>query len=364
MNFLKPKTTLAKLIIISITFIFNINLALSKNNLHTNSNYVLQKLVLPTQNKNLFNDTCSFYMYTDRNFEGRKSHPCSGGKYGFTRNQKRTSRGVVMTGFHEGVDIRPISRSSNNEPLDKIHTITDGLVVHTNNNPRHSNYGKYIVVQHNWGEGPIFSLYAHLSNIYVKSGQRVKSNQTIAQMGHTGAGINTRRSHLHFEMNMLIHSKFSKWHGKHFKTPNHHGMYNGLNMSGIDIPKAYSYFRKNRNFNMLEFMDNVEPYYKVIVPVKRKLGKVIIPQISKRYPWLNKASDKNIKSWELTFAGSGNPIAVKGRNIDAKSTYVSWVKYSALPHSYKTIRRLSGSGNNAKLTNSGHRFINLVTGNF
>ncbi len=54
-------------------------------------------------------------------------------------------------------------------------------------------YGNQIVVDH--GNG-FSTLYAHLSEIYVKTGDRVSRGQVIGRMGSTGRSTGT---HLHFE---------------------------------------------------------------------------------------------------------------------------------------------------------------------
>ena len=85
-------------------------------------------LVLPTDNQAIFSsDPSEFYMYTDRNFEGVTSKPWSGGGYGFTRDQKRSAAGIILTRLHEGIDIRPMRRDSSGDPLDEVRAIRDDL---------------------------------------------------------------------------------------------------------------------------------------------------------------------------------------------------------------------------------------------
>ena len=50
----------------------------------------------PTENTALLdNRPQDFYMYVDRNFEGKKSQPWEAGAYGFTRTLVRTQAGPV-----------------------------------------------------------------------------------------------------------------------------------------------------------------------------------------------------------------------------------------------------------------------------
>src|SRR5439155_894727 len=90
-------------------------------------------LVLPTDNDALFSaDGAAFYQYVERNYKGEKSTPWEGGKYGFVRDPIDTAGGTVYTRFHEGIDIRPVRRDANGEPLDEVRAIADGKVVHAN----------------------------------------------------------------------------------------------------------------------------------------------------------------------------------------------------------------------------------------
>lgn len=101
----------------------------------------------PTENTALLdNRPQDFYMYVDRNFEGKKSQPWEAGAYGFTRTLVRTQAGPVSVKFHEGIDIKPLRRDASGTPLDDVHPVAGGTVVHASANPTHSNYGRYVVI--------------------------------------------------------------------------------------------------------------------------------------------------------------------------------------------------------------------------
>src|SRR2546430_2559276 len=188
-------------------------------------------LVLPTDNDALFSgDGPAFYQYVERNYKGAKSTPWEGGQYGFVRDPTDTAGGIVYTRFHEGVDIRPLHRDPRSEPLDEVRAIADGKVVHTNLVPGYSNYGKYVVIAHQWGGSNYYSLYGHLSSIAVQPGDVAKRGQRIAVMGYTGTGLNQERAHLHLELDLMFSRQFEAWHNAFFRNdPNHNGIYNGLN---------------------------------------------------------------------------------------------------------------------------------------
>ncbi len=59
---------------------------------------------------------------------------------------------------------------------------------------KYGSYGKYVIIEHSDGTR---SMYAHLSKIMVRNGQKVKKGQRIGVMGSTGSACGT---HLHFEV--------------------------------------------------------------------------------------------------------------------------------------------------------------------
>ena len=319
-------------------------------------------LVLPTENDAIFsNDPSRFYMYTDRSFEGVSSKPWQGGTYGFSRNQKRTGIGVVYTRLHEGVDIRPVNRDQAGEPLDGVRSIANGTVVYVNSSSSGSNYGRYIVVHHDWGNGPFFSLYAHLSSATAIVGQRVRGGETIAKMGYTGAGINRERAHVHVELNMIMSDQFQRWYDRHFTSKNNHGIFNGFNLLGTDIANLLIAHRRNPNLSIPEFLiNNSEVYYKVLVPNHGKVDFI------RRYPWLLRNGNQlgRPNSWEFSFAATGVPLEVKPSTKSLTHPVVSYVKNVGTEHSYLTGGRITGTGSSATLTPSGSRFIQLISDSF
>ncbi len=315
-------------------------------------------LVLPTPNDALFSgNPARFYMYTDRNFEGKSSRPYTGGMYGYVRNGKRVGKGIAYTKFHEGVDIAPARRASSGEPLDPVNSIAAGRVVHASAISSRSSYGKYAVVEHDWGSGSFYSLYAHLKSVAARPGQRVSAGGNLGQLGYTGRGINRRRAHVHLELNLLLNARFNEWHSRHYRDANHHGAFNGLNMAGIDIAGLFLKHRKNSRIAIPEFIGRMQPYYKVVTARGAKFD------LTKRYPWLKKGSQRGA-GIEITFSRSGVPLAVSGVKAAPKHPYVSWVRSSPVAHAWNTRSRLTGSGKKAGLSSGGSRYIQLVAGTF
>ncbi len=318
-------------------------------------------LALPTANDAIFSsDPSRFYMYTNRNFEGVKSTPWTAGQYGFVRNQRRSAEGIIMTRFHEGVDIRPVSRDNAGNPLDLVKAIAPGKVVHVSSTASHSSYGRYVVVEHDWGYGPFYSLSAHLMDTRVKKGQRVDTSTALGQLGYTGIGLDRTRAHVHLELNLLLSSRFETYHKKHFRSPNYHGIYNGINLAGIDIAGLYLKHKENPAISIPQFMAGMKVHHKTLVPRKGKL------EILTRYPFLgqNLHLANSAPSWEIHFSRSGIPLKIMPSQTRVNSPTITWVEYSKTYHSYLTRDRLTGSGSKAGYSDSGLRYIQLLTGQF
>lgn len=316
-------------------------------------------LVLPTDNDTLFSGPAgagAFYQYIERTYKGVKSTPWEGGQYGFVRDPIETPGGMVFTRFHEGIDIRCLHRDARGEPLDEVRAIADGKVVHANFAAGHSNYGKYIVIEHRWDGCSYYSLYAHLSAIAVELGQQVKRGERIATMGHTGNGIDQARAHLHLELNLMLSRRFESWYDTYFKKePNRNGIYNGINLAGFDIARFYLALRKNPALTIPEFLSSEEMFFKVRFPRSKYFD------LPRMYPWMVASQPgADAKSWEVSFTQSGLPIGIEPSDAAVNEPKLIYVKESPIDYRHLTLNHLAGIGKNAHLTESGQRFMRLL----
>src|SRR3984893_2515473 len=315
-------------------------------------------LALPTDNDALFRgDGPAFYQYVERDYHGEKSKPWEGGQYGFVRDPIETGAGIIYTRFHEGIDIRSLQRDAGGEPVDEVRAIANGKVVHTNKVPGYSNYGKYIVIEHTWDGSSYYSLYGHLSTIRVEPGQRVAKGDPIAVMGHTGAGLNQERAHLHLELNLMLNHKFEAWHDAFIKNdPNHNGIYNGINLTGFNIAKLYLMLHKNPSLTIPEFLAGEEIFYKVTLPNSSNF------ELPKRYPWMltGRASGQTAKAWEVSFARTGVPLKIEPSDRHVTQPELTYAKKSEVDCKYLTHDIVAGRGNSAHLTENGERFMRLL----
>ena len=315
-------------------------------------------LVLPTDNDALFRGGgADFYQYIERDFKGEKSTPWEGGQYGFVRNPIETSSGVVFTRFHEGIDIRSLHRDADGEPLDEVRAIADGTVVHTNATAGFSNYGRFVVVEHHWDGSSYYSLYGHLSSIAVKPGTQLQRGDILGVMGHTGEGLNQARAHLHLELNLMLSRHFEGWYDHSFKNdPNHHGIYNGFNLAGIDIARFYLELRKRPALTIPEFLSEEEVFYKVIVPKSRYFD------LANLYPWMiRNIGDERAEAWEVSFNRAGVPLKIEPARETVSEPKLSYAQPSRTDYSYLTRGVIGGRGGHATLTDSGKSLMKLLT---
>jgi murein DD-endopeptidase MepM/ murein hydrolase activator NlpD len=315
-------------------------------------------LALPTANHALYTgDGAAFYQFVDRNYHGVKTTPWEGGQYGFVRDPVETSTGMIYSRFHEGMDIKPMQRDAQGMPLDTVCAIADGTVAYANETPGYSNYGRYVVIDHTWGGCHYYSLYAHLNVITAHAGQHVGKGDKIGVLGFTGTGIDMLRAHVHFEINLMLNSEFEAWHRTYFPADiNHHGNFNGINLTGINVAKLYLALKKNPALTVPEFLSHEETYYKVLIPRSARFD---LPRF---YPWmLAQKPEKEPVSWEVSFMQSGVPLHITPGTRQVAEPELSWIKPSPVNYSLLTRDVVTGSGSHGHLSVSGLHLMKLLT---
>jgi hypothetical protein len=188
----------------------------------------------------------------------------------------------------------------------------------------------------------------------------VKAGTPLGTLGYTGSGIDQRRAHVHVELNLFLSSRFDEWHAAGFATPNHHGVFNGMNLIGLDLQSLYLAQQKNPAITPAGAVRATESGYRVAVPGDATM------EIVKNYPWLmdgDRPAGKPM-SWEVTFSRWGLPLAVKASSTAVSQPLVTWVKDAGIPHYLHTRGCVTGSGSTGKLTTEGLRFVKLVCGWF
>jgi len=226
--------------------------------------------------------------------------------------------------MHEGIDIKCTQRDARGEPIDPVSAAADGTIAYINAKAGLSNYGNYIVMQHQVDGLTVYTLYAHLRAIAsgLSIGQARKSGEIIATMGRTSntrQGISRERAHLHFEICLLANPNFSAWYKKNLADQrDDHGRWNGQNLIGIDPWKLFlgqhEDKAKRQPFSLRQFISSQLVLCRVLVKSPNF-------QWAKRHPNLvdSLKPPKAIAGYEISLDPNGVPIRSTPRDASAFS---------------------------------------------
>lgn len=134
------------------------------------------------------------------------------GKYGPRNN-----------GFHYGVDLTVKNNQPNVPSIENylentyIEVPLDGIVVwnwaQKDSKGKLEGYGNRVIIKHNLNGKTVYTLYAHLKEVFVDYHQFVSKGTQIGIMGNTGSSVSgdekKMNPHLHFEIFMLKNEKGS-----------------------------------------------------------------------------------------------------------------------------------------------------------
>jgi hypothetical protein len=239
-------------------------------------------------------------------FVGTAGKPWTSGQFGCVRSEGHQ--------FHEGIDIRCLERDRRGEPTDPVLASADGTVAYINSKPGLSNYGRYVVLRHRIEGMEIYSLYAHLANSRagLKVGDTVTAGSQIGTMGRTSntqQSITKDRAHCHFEIDMVVHDRFSEWHRrKHPGERNDHGNFNGHNLLGVD-PAAVlrEEQRLGSQFSLVRFLASQPELCRVGVRATH------FPWIRRYQPLIQAnpvAAREGVAGYELSMNFNGIPVRI------------------------------------------------------
>ena len=256
------------------------------------------------------------------------SDPASGGFGGVRTSGKQ---------FHEGMDLKALHRDRRGEATDPVFAAMDGVVRHVNGIAGNSSYGRYIVLEHPTLKPAVYTLYAHLAKIApgINAGASVRRGQTLGVMGRSAGGysIPKQRAHLHFEIGVLLTRGFQRWYDwKDFGSQNGQGIYNGMNLMGVDPLDFFNRHRERRIISVQDYFDQMRPAVKLRIATKQ------IPDYVQRYPTLVAHHlPILIAGWEIEINWTGLPYrwvaldatAVKGMQPnEVKIIYVDSIAAS------------------------------------
>lgn len=212
--------------------------------------------------------------------------------------------------FHEGIDIKAVARDRRGEPTDAVTAAMSGIVRYVNPTAGDSSYGRYVVLEHPDETPAIYTLYAHLASVApgIRAGARVSRGQTLGVMGHSSGGysIPRDRAHLHFEIGVMISERFQTWYErKRFGSRNEHGVWNGMNLLGVDPVAFFNEWRAGRVPAARDFFAGMETAVRLRIAARR------MPDFVTRYPsLLTKPPPMGlVPGWEIRFNWSGVPFS-------------------------------------------------------
>ena len=172
---------------------------------------------------------------------------------------------------------------------------------------------------------------------------------------------------MHFEVNLLINRAFQPWYDDHFEEddPNYHGIYSGLNLTGLNVADLFLSLRNEPSLTIRDFLQRQPAFFKVVVPNDGMLD------ILWRYPWLSPslnawtpiygAVEAPQEAWEITFARSGLPLRIEPSDRIVEEPVVEVLDPSPIEYKYLTNWLVTGTDDDYTLSKIGLRHVDLFT---
>jgi hypothetical protein len=190
----------------------------------------------------------------------------------------------------------------------------DGQVAYVNRYSGNSNYGKYIVLSHGTGPLRVYTLYAHLAEIGpgIRKGASVEQGNILGIMGSTSSvRIPSANAHLHFEVGLMLNSRFNLWFKRQKLTPDH-GLFNGWNLIGIDPLAVYEKQEENveNEYDLYAHLAEIPRAFELVLKTPRQLD------FFRRYPdlWHGAEFDGGV----MCVSCSENGLPLSGRRASEK----------------------------------------------
>lgn len=212
--------------------------------------------------------------------------------------------------FHEAIDIASRQQDKRGESTDPVKAVMPGTVVYINDNGSNSSFGRYIVIEHRELTPALYTLYSHLRAVEdnLKVGQNVSAGTVIATLGRTPTrDISKDRAHVHLEIGLRMTDDFQTWYNrKGFGSKNDHGVWNGMNLVGLDPLDFYQAFHAGQVGSLKAYWRSLPPG--AVLHVRTNA----IPDLVRRYPsLLDGPLPASVEGWELTITGYGLPLKLR-----------------------------------------------------
>ena len=318
-------------------------------------------LVLPTSNRGLLEGRPeAFYQGLNMTIDSLREEKWEGGQYGFVRDQVPTVFGRrTFRRVHEGLDIAPTARDAQGEPRDSVVAVSAGRVAYVNASAGASSYGKYVVVEHDWSDSPVYSLYAHLADVVVAEGQPVATGQPLGRMGYTGRGLGRARAHVHLEIALMVNQHQPLWFAEYFGGNDLHGRFFGTNLAGVDPAGLYLALEQDPGLTFPEYVRSLDEGYVVDLPGRQPLDLI------ERYPWLGAqaaaADPADVPAWRVAFTQEGVPIRVEIGPEEVDRATVDGVSLGIWLSDGSTNRMLQRRGIRYEPARRGYSYFALIS---
>lgn len=212
--------------------------------------------------------------------------------------------------FHEALDIAPFEPRFKGEATDAIYAAWAGTVVHVNTSVKDSGYGRYVVIEHRQFDPAFVTLYAHLAKIGkdIRPGTAIRAGDVLGTMGRSAGGysIPKSRAHLHFEIGLRLSDDFQRWYdGQKFGSVNEHGVWNGMNLIGLDPLAAYEWMKVDpQSRSIPAFIETLPTAFIFEIYIRT------VPDFVRRYPSFLTAPlpAAGIGGWRVAVTGWGMPL--------------------------------------------------------
>ena len=327
---------------------------------------VWQAMVPPTPQTNLLNPDAPGVL------QPTGSGRLESAKFGSTRTGVRNGR--AYPAFHEGVDIAATMRDRKGVATDPVYAAAAGRVAFINSAAGNSSYGKYVVIEHpdpSLGSiklrdgssvpATVYTLYAHLADIrfLVRPGHAVEAGDIIGTMGatsNTQPPIPRDRSHLHWEIGVMLNARFETMAREQKLVPDF-GNYNGGNLFGLDALDFYAAHARDPELTMAGYLAQLRPACEVVLRGK-------YPDYFRRYPALWRGAAHDGGPIHLAMSESG--AVISGRNATATEVALLGNQRQAVSKVYEDVLGRNGrayvaqTGGKWQFTEKGRQWANIL----
>ncbi|MFM8656670.1 MAG: hypothetical protein ACKOD5_06015, partial [Chthoniobacterales bacterium] len=133
------------------------------------------------------------------------------------------------------------------------------------------------------------------------------------------------------------------------------GVYNGINMMGLDTAAFYLAQKKDPSLTLPRFIRSQKPFFRVQIPDSPHF------QLPRRYPWLVDGAARSANSWIVSFTAPGFPVSIAASDESVSEPRVVWAAPSAFAYDKVTRSLLTGRSGHPRLGESGQQLLSLLS---